>query len=70
MKIFFYNLYFLFSLMVLTIFIVKTSNGRGDLTRQEATSIEVLLKGRSGELHYYEPSTLKFETGKLYKLKL
>ena len=56
--------------MVLTIFVVKTSNGRGDLTRQEATSIEVLLKGRSGELHYYEPSILKFETGKLYKLKL
>ena len=70
MKISFYNLCFLFSLMVLTIFVVKTSNGRGDLTRQEATSIEVLLKGRSGELHYYEPSILKFETGKLYKLKL
>ena len=70
MKTFFYNLYFLSFLIFLTIFSVKTTNGRGDLTRQKAINIEVLLKGRSGELHYYEPSILKFETGKLYKLKL
>ena len=70
MKTFFYNLYFLSFLIFLTIFSVKTTNGRGDLTRQKAISVEILLKGKSGEFHYYEPAILKFETGKLYKLKL
>ena len=65
-----YNLYFLFSLIVLTLLIASKSNGKGDLTRQKPINIEVLLKGSSGEFHYYEPSLLKFETGKLYKLKL
>jgi len=70
MRTFLYNHCFLFSFIVLTLFIFNKSNGRGDLTRQNAISIEVLLKGSSGEFHYYEPSILKFETGKLYKLKL
>ena len=56
--------------MVLFIFTASKSNGKGDLTKQKPVSIEVLLKGSSGEFHYYEPSLLKFETGKLYKLKL
>ena len=30
----------------------------------------VVLKGKVGEVHFYDPSVLKFETGKLYKLKL
>ena len=70
MRIFFYNLCFLLSLIVLIIFTASKSNGKGDLTKQKPVSIEVLLKGSSGEFHYYEPSLLKFETGKLYKLKL
>ena len=49
---------------------MNKSNGKGDFTRQNPISIEVLLKGNSGEVHYYEPSLIKFETGKLYKLKL
>ena len=70
MQINFYNFFFVFSFIVLTLLKVDESNGRGDLTRQKAISIEVLLKGNSGEFHYYEPSILKFQTGKLYKLKL
>tara|TARA_B100001142_G_C13926165_1_gene497400 strand:+ start:51 stop:548 length:498 start_codon:yes stop_codon:yes gene_type:complete len=70
MRFFFNNLYFLFFLIVLTLFALNKSNGKGDLTRQKAISVEIFLKGKSGELHYFEPSILKFETGKLYKLKL
>ena len=65
-----YNFYLLFTLIILTLFITSKTNGKGDLTRQKPISIEVLLKGSSGEFHYYEPSILKFDTGKLYKLKL
>ena len=65
-----YNLCFLFSFIVLTLFTFNNSYSKGDLTRQNAISIEVSLKGSSGEFHYYEPSILRFETGKLYKLKL
>ncbi len=57
-------------MIFLTLFTASKSNGKGDLTRQKPISIEVLLKGSSGEFHYYEPSILKFETGKLYKLKM
>ena len=70
MKTLLYNFFFLFSLVILTLFTSSKSNGKGDLTRQKPISIEVLLKGSSGEFHYYEPSLLKLETGKLYKLKL
>ena len=35
-----------------------------------AIEVEINLKGITGKVHFYEPSTLKFETGKLYKLKL
>ena len=62
--------FFLFFLIFLTLFNASKSNGKGDLTRQKPIIIEVLLKGSSGKFHYYEPSLLKFETGKLYKLKL
>ncbi len=70
MRTLLYNFYLLFSLIILTLFITSKTNGKGDLTRQKPISIEVLLKGSSGEFHYYEPSILKFDTGKLYKLKL
>ena len=70
MRTLLYNFYLLFSLIILTLFITSKTNAKGDLTRQKPISIEVLLKGSSGEFHYYEPSLLRFETGKLYKLKL
>ena len=70
MRTLLYNFCFLFSLIVLTLFTASKSNGKGDLTKQKPISIEVSLKGSSGEFHYYEPSLLMFETGKLYKLRL
>ena len=32
--------------------------------------VNLNLKGKTGKVHFYEPAVLKFETGKLYKLKL
>ena len=40
----------------------------GDLTRQKAITKLVVLSGEIGKHHYYYPSNLHFETGKLYKL--
>ena len=48
----------------------KNTFAKGDLTRQKAIEVEINLKGKSGKVHFYEPSTIKFKTGKLYKLKL
>ena len=62
-----------YSLLLSFIFLVftfKNSFSKGDLTRQKAIEVKVNLKGETGKLHFFEPSTLKFETGKLYKLKL
>lgn len=59
MKIFLFLFILIFSNLV---------DSKGDLTRQEPKTIEVLMKGSKGKVHYYEPSVLKFETGKLYKL--
>ena len=43
---------------------VKTN----DLTRQNPIVKTILLKGISGNHHFYEPNEIKFDTGKLYKL--
>ena len=43
---------------------------KGDLTKQQAIELKVFLKGEIGKIHYFEPSVLKFETGKLYILTL
>ena len=43
---------------------------KGDLTRQKPISAEILMRGTIGESHFYEPSILRFETGKLYKLTI
>ena len=70
MRIFFNNLILSLSFTVLILFAFKDSNGKGDFTKQKAIVVEIFLTGNSGEFHHYEPSTLKFETGKLYKLIL
>ena len=48
----------------------EKSFSKGDLTRQKPIEVEVFFKGKIGETHFYDPSILKFKTGKLYKLKL
>ena len=49
---------------------INQANSKGDLTRQHPIEVEVLLKGLSGNAHYYEPSELTFKTGNLYILKI
>ena len=58
-------LIFLFSF-----FYFGESFAKNDLTRQKPIEVEVFLNGKIGETHFYYPSTLNFETGKLYKLKI
>ena len=62
---------FLFKhLLIACVFCFTDCFARGDLTRQKPIELEIFLKGKVGESHYYDPSILKFETGKFYKLKL
>ena len=56
--------------VIFLLFTFYNSFAKGDLSRQKAIEVEINLKGKTGKVHFYEPSTLKFETGKLYKLKL
>ena len=58
------------SIIFFYIFSEKTSLAKGDLTRLPPIEVEILLKGKKGKVHYFEPSVIKFETGKLYKLKI
>ena len=65
------KLNFLIILLFLFSFSISgKSFSKGDLTKQIPIEVEVVLKGKVGEAHFYDPSVLKFETGKLYKLKL
>ena len=50
--------------------IVNISKSNGDLTSQNPIIKKVLLKGVKGEGYYFEPSELKFKTGKLYNLQI
>ena len=63
---------FFYFIFVTSIFFLnfEKSFSKGDLTRQKPVELEVFLKGIQGKTHYYDPSVLKFKTGKLYKLKL
>ena len=51
--------------VILLLLTFKNSFAKGDLTRQKAIEVEINLKGKSGKVHFLEPSTLKFETCKL-----
>ena len=65
-----YKIAFLYLFILFLVFNFSKSFSKGDLTRQKAIEVEVNLKGEIGKVHFFEPSTLKFETGKLYKLKI
>ncbi len=41
-----------------------------DLTKQKPITKKVLFKGNTNETYFFEPSTLEFSVGKLYKLEL
>ena len=61
MNILFFLLFFLFSAPVLSV---------GDLTRSIPIEKIITMGGSIGSNHFYEPSKVEFETGKLYKLIL
>ena len=65
-----YKTTFLGIFVIFLLFTFDNLFAKGDLSRQKAIEVEINLKGKTGKVHFYEPSTLKFETGKLYKLKL
>jgi uncharacterized cupredoxin-like copper-binding protein len=46
------------------------SKDLGDLTKQLPIEMSVNLKGQKGQMHFFEPNTLYFKTGKLYKLRI
>ena len=59
---------------ILIIFIISSktlqSKNFGDLTKQKPIEMNVKLNGKIGEMHFFSPNILIFETGKLYKLKI
>lgn len=57
-------------IFLVNFFILNQGYSKGDLTKQNPIEIVVFLKGEVGKNHLYDPSLLRFETGKLYKLKL
>ena len=63
MKHFIKNIFFLIFLSN-----ISYNSQSADLTRQKEIEKIILLKGEQGRMHFYEPSELAFNTGKLYKL--
>tara|TARA_Y100001978_G_scaffold174637_1_gene166361 strand:- start:175 stop:654 length:480 start_codon:yes stop_codon:yes gene_type:complete len=65
-----FSIYLILLISFCSFSLPEKSFSKGDLTRQKPIQIDVFLSGKIGESHYYKPSVLKFETGKLYKLIL
>ena len=67
-------LIFLSFFMFFYFFLIEKNNAEkknlGDLARQKPIEKIILLKGKNGQKHFYEPSSLEFHTGNLYKLIL
>ena len=66
------NLNILIYISIIFIISSKTlqSKNFGDLTKQKPIEMNVKLNGKIGEMHFFSPNILIFETGKLYKLKI
>ena len=64
------SIYITTVIFFLNIFVSFNCFPKGDLLRQDPIEIKVLMKGVEGQGHFFEPSTLYFETGKLYKMIL
>ena len=59
---------FIFIIVIFCIF--SLSESKGDLTKQKSIKVNVFLKGKKNEGYFFDPSELKFQTGKLYSLKI
>ncbi len=61
-------IHLLISILYFCIFLSSNISKANDLTRQKPIEKIILLKGKVGEMHYFEPNEIVFNTGKLYKL--
>ena len=59
-----------FIIIILNLVFKETHINSTDLTRQKPITKKVYFKGQSSSKYYFEPSTLEFNVGKLYKLEL
>lgn len=59
-----------FILIILSLIFEKTPLYSADLTKQKPITKKVYFKGQRTTKYYFEPSTLEFNVGKLYKLDL
>ena len=66
------NLNILINILIIFIISSKTLQSKNfrDLTKQKPIEMNVKLNGKIGEMHFFSPNILIFETGKLYKLKI
>ena len=66
------NFYILVNILIIVIISSKTLQSKNfrDLTKQKPIEMNVKLNGKIGEMHFFSPNILIFETGKLYKLKI
>ena len=66
------NLNILIYILIIFIISSKTLQSKNfrDLTKQKPIEMNVKLNGKIGEMHFFSPNILIFETGKLYKLKI
>ena len=59
-----------FILIIFSLIFKNTPLYSADLTKQKPITKKVYFKGQSSTKYYFEPSTLEFNIGKLYKLEL
>ena len=59
-----------FILIIFSLFFKETPLYSADLTKQKPITKKVHFLGQSSTKYYFEPSTLEFNIGKLYKLEL
>ncbi len=62
--------YYFYIAIILFNFSIVNYSFTQDLTKQFPIEKIINFKGSVGDLHYYQPSELLFNTGKLYKLIL
>ena len=59
-----------FILITFSLIFKEISLYSADLTKQKPITKKIYFKGESSTKYYFEPSTLEFKIGKLYKLEL
>ncbi len=58
------------SIIIISYFLFFSFLEAKDLSRQEPIQKVILLKGVTGEKHYFQPKNITFDAGNLYQLKI